>query len=872
MGGRCKWFYLLCCFSLTLFSAFGGRAQSGHVSGLVSDAGDGKPMAGVIVLAKDAAGTTTGYAITDAEGHFSLQMKESAVLVEFSMVGYVKETLNRPFGAGALSILMQESKETIASAVIKGRSVRVLGDTLIYSAAAVRAETDRTLGDVLQRLPGIELQRNGRVLYNGRAISRLYVDGRDILRGDYNMATDNLDAAALKTIEVYQNHQPVKALSGLVEDESAALNIVLNDLARGRWSFRFDVSGGYIIDGAPFAYKGEALATNISSKFATLNKIGVNNVGLRPHYNELNSSLSIGEDRFNRYRLRDYFSISPDTAPLSDEHSAMNKSRYAQTLDNYAVGENTTLGIAFKFADEEMSSILENLQTFAMTDTQSEVEFVDITQKNVDSRYLSIAADLTSNARNRYIKDVLFFDYRRSKGDGEIKGAVPLQQSLAGDRWNINHILTTRFRTSEGQAYGLNWYSQYSRTENMFSVSPDTKRQDMSANVFYSSLTGSGFSRSRGGWSLAFTPGLYLTTRTMSSLYAGNYPDNAEYAFSLPFLHTLQIRPQLDASVSYYYRSWRFEAAAQAAYFYYGVQTRQTWDGKSPLLGGGLSARYASGYVTIDAGWKHGYRTISDQTLVPVAILHTHNTFWVGRHDLPTLLVDRLWGEIRVQEPLSGTFLSLHAERDFGEDFLLVRQVSDKYVFNIESDEIVSSSDWDAGVKLSKGLALLRGKIDAGANFSSNSSRFRQNETLSYYQSCRWDFYLRLKTNPLRWLEINYDGSADRSIFFVEKNRQESPSFRMRQTISGTMRPMEWIEFFVSGEHQQTVLDGRQDHFLLDAGASVYLGRSLKLYLQGVNLLGVEAFRVISSAPLFTMSQEYHIRPTTIMLGIEWRR
>jgi hypothetical protein len=52
-------------------------------------------------------------------------------------------------------------------------------------------EQDRSIGDVLKRMPGIEVP-DGKILYQGKAINKYYIEGLDLLEGKYNLANDNL--------------------------------------------------------------------------------------------------------------------------------------------------------------------------------------------------------------------------------------------------------------------------------------------------------------------------------------------------------------------------------------------------------------------------------------------------------------------------------------------------------------------------------------------------------------------------------------------------------------------------------------------------------------------------------------------------------
>jgi hypothetical protein len=86
-------------------------------------------------------------------------------------------------------------------------------------------EQDRSIGDVL-RMPGIEVP-DGKILYQGKAINKYYIEGLDLLEGKYNLANDNLPYQEVSQVQILENHQPIKTLDSLQFSDRTALNIKL---------------------------------------------------------------------------------------------------------------------------------------------------------------------------------------------------------------------------------------------------------------------------------------------------------------------------------------------------------------------------------------------------------------------------------------------------------------------------------------------------------------------------------------------------------------------------------------------------------------------------------------------------------------------
>ena len=82
-------------------------------------------------------------------------------------------------------------------------------------------------------MPGIQVDDNGHIYYQGKNISHLYINGIDALAGRYSIATNNLAAQMVATVQVMENHQGVKALKKLVIPDEAAINLKLKPEAAG---------------------------------------------------------------------------------------------------------------------------------------------------------------------------------------------------------------------------------------------------------------------------------------------------------------------------------------------------------------------------------------------------------------------------------------------------------------------------------------------------------------------------------------------------------------------------------------------------------------------------------------------------------------
>ncbi len=234
---------LLILFKLMFVSLF-IKAQT--YAGRVTDKG-GQPLVSASVVAKTNGGSVVAFARAGQDGRFSLiipQGKE-AKSIEVMMMGFGKVVIPLKDYKNGQTIKMQEQAVALKEVKVTPQRIRAEGDTLTYSVAGFKQKQDRSIADVIAKMPGLEVQPNGAIKYQGKTINKFYIEGMDLLGGKYAMASENLSADKVKSVQVYENHQPVKALKNVQFSEQAALNLVLKDDAKNVWQGVVDLAVGY---------------------------------------------------------------------------------------------------------------------------------------------------------------------------------------------------------------------------------------------------------------------------------------------------------------------------------------------------------------------------------------------------------------------------------------------------------------------------------------------------------------------------------------------------------------------------------------------------------------------------------------------------
>lgn len=266
----------LCWFSLL--------AMAQTYTGSVCDT-QGRPLPRASVSAKSTGNKVVAFSLTDKEGRFKLTVGEKkASTIAVSMMGYATKSVAIESFKNDSKIVLEEQVQQLKEVKVKQQRVRQEGDTLVYSVAGFKQKNDRTIADVLARMPGIMVNDNGSITYQGEPINSFYVEGMDLMGNGYAQISENLQADKVKNVEVYEKHQRVKAKRGIENVRSAALNLVLDEKTKGVWQGNIEVGTGTAVqDSATWLRKLKWTEMMFGKKLQTVSIYQHANVNERPN-------------------------------------------------------------------------------------------------------------------------------------------------------------------------------------------------------------------------------------------------------------------------------------------------------------------------------------------------------------------------------------------------------------------------------------------------------------------------------------------------------------------------------------------------------------------------------------------------------------
>ncbi|HTO15354.1 MAG TPA: carboxypeptidase regulatory-like domain-containing protein [Edaphocola sp.] len=222
--------YFVPLLTVLLFNVFLCQSQSSIIGTVKDDLGNVLMGASVTIKNQDSS-AFLNYDISDSNGNFSIDVRSEALnlVLSVSYLGY--KTVNKTIENKSqnIAIVLESSPEELKEVLIKFDNIEKRGDTLSYSVSAFKDQKDRSIADVIKKMPGISVMPNGQIYYMGNPIEKYYIEGMDMLEGRYNLANDNISADDVSKVQILENHQPIKVLDSLVYSERTSLNIKLKN-------------------------------------------------------------------------------------------------------------------------------------------------------------------------------------------------------------------------------------------------------------------------------------------------------------------------------------------------------------------------------------------------------------------------------------------------------------------------------------------------------------------------------------------------------------------------------------------------------------------------------------------------------------------
>ena len=274
---KLKHFYV---FILLLFSYL-AQAQTYCLGTVYNEFEETLPNTSVLI--KDTDGNILHFGFTDTKGTYKIGIEaEGELVVEVNKMSYVKQqqslTVTKDQKEYQVDFILESSAEVLQDIVIEIENpIKQRGDTLVFDAKAFTTGSEQVVEDLLKNIPGITVEKDGRIKFEDKEIEKVMVDGDDFFNRGYAILTKNMPNKPLDKVEVLRKYSHNKMLKGVEDSDKVALNLTIDEAYQNIWFG--DVFASYGLASAN-RYDVSGNLMNFSKKYKNFLTTGLNNLGI----------------------------------------------------------------------------------------------------------------------------------------------------------------------------------------------------------------------------------------------------------------------------------------------------------------------------------------------------------------------------------------------------------------------------------------------------------------------------------------------------------------------------------------------------------------------------------------------------------------
>lgn len=833
-----------------------------EVAGRLTDKQTGEALVGANVMVKNAEGKLVKFATTREDGTFLIKLSawNQGMTIHVSMIGMKTYTAPLSEEMTKLDIRMEEDTQELKEVIVKAGRIRENGDTVTYRVSGFAQKQDRSIGDVLQRMPGIDVAFNGKIQYQGVDINKFYIEGSDLLEGKYGIATNGISHDAIGAVEVLENHQPMQVLSGLSFSDQAAINLKLKDKAKATWLLNGHIGGGWSNQPKEGLWNGEAFLMAVMANYQTITTVKSNNTGMDLR-NQVIDFLSGGRGT----NLGDYFSVQlPSTPNLSKDRTTFNRSWMLSSSHLWKVKKGE-MKAQIDYYNHRATTSSASTSTYYLDNGEKMIR--ESREGTEHGKQLTGKFIIEANEKTHYLNNTLQTELNWDDIRTSMTGTLPNSQYAKMPDYYVANRLQVIKRFGGKHLVTFSSVNEWESKPQRLSVEyPDESRfsQRISNHAFYTNERASyGFYLK--GFNLSLEGGIQGYLRDMESNLEdaingntiGDVTTNYLSLYASPKLEYAFKKVELTLQYPFNYTLYKFNGRIgnQSEYFH-SPSLKVRW---SP------NPRFS---VTVTGGL--GRSPMSLQNIHDEAILSDYRTFTQGVEDFYTNSRKQVSGRVQYRDTPRGFFANAILIKSWSNTpYKTTQHFVDDFIFHSYEASPSRSQSLNIMGNVSKTLDFMRGAISMNGGYTRMANNMVSEGVPTLYHNTSWNLGGRINgslSNYLYWsYNIKYSNSQ------LSMNREEMQNLdRYTHSFSLNISPIDVLSWETEGEYYRNeVAEGNYKNlFLLDTKLTWQISKRMELMASVNNLFNRKEYTYTTYNNLSSIESTRYLRGREFMFTI----
>ncbi|WP_304683495.1 carboxypeptidase-like regulatory domain-containing protein [uncultured Muribaculum sp.] len=838
-----------------------------NVSGTVVDKDSNEPLTGASVIVKGADGKIKKYATSKGDGGFAMSLPSVAgCRLEVSMMSFAKQSIPLDSVSFPITVQLEPGTTLLKEVTVKADRIHEQGDTITYNVGSFAQQQDRSIGDVLKRMPGINVEQSGKIQYQGEDINKFYIEGSDLLGGKYGIATNGISHEDVGAVEVMENHQPMQVLSGISFSDKAAINLKLKNKAKATWSFHGDAGGGYSWQPDGAIWDGELFAMAVMPNFQNITTFKTNNIG-----EDLSAQAT---DFFASRRGTDlsrYVGVSlPGVPNLSRKRTLFNRSALVSTNALWKLGRGefkTQIDYSFNRITAEAA----NVTTYFLNDGN---RVVTEDRNGVDrSHSLSGKFIYELNQKTAFINNTLKTNIDWDDVRLGVTGPLSNNQTASLPDYYVGNDfkLIKRFNGKHLVTFiSKNEWESLPQTLSV-SINDGFMRQQVKDHAFYTNESAA-YAFSVKCITISLEGGVKGYVRTMRS----ELPDMPEEipGETTNVLNTNYFTVYATPKFEYWVRRVNFTLNAPVSFAHYTFD-KALANRSEVYFSPSLSMNWKpNNRFEMSVSGGTGRSPMDLNMIQPGYVMTNYRSFRRGIDDFYNSSSQRVSGRLSYKHTRRGIFANAMVMQSWSHrPYTLAQQLYGDYVVYSYTDAESDGQMLMASGNIGKTLDFMRGSANINGSFSRNESHLISENTNVNSVGTSWSVGAKINGAPLRWFSFDYRFEWASSRMSMNGTNASWLGNMENELLLNIMPHRKW-EWHISGEHYRNELTADQfkNVFLLDTKVIFKLNKRLELSASLSNIFNQRTYNYTTYNQLTSFESQRWLRGRELLISISLRK
>lgn len=842
------------------------EAQTYALQGTVTDKSSGEPLPGVSVSVRQKGSKVIRYfARTDADGRYTINAERNGGEREivFSMIGFESITIPLRDGISTYDAVLAGKDTQLKEVIVKAPAITAKGDTILYNVARYAGINDRTIADVLKKMPGIDVAENGAISYNGQQINKFYIEGKDMLDGRYSIATNTIHQEDVATVEVMENHQPMKVLQDVSFSQDPAINLRLKSTARSRWAGTVKAGGGI----SPGVWTGELSLMRFAKNAQTLNTYKTNNTGENVAAQTDNLYARPGG-----YALRSFINIRPPVlGTLDSRRSRFNRTHVVSTNNMLKLSGDYDITVNAHYTNNILTADASTETTYFMNDG-SNLSVTESEHNKLTQNILTAETGIKANTKTLFLENKLKANIGWNGNVSADAGSYPNRSAGSVTDRSVTdrlHVIR-RYGRHIVELHSNNAYMEKPVTLTVSRDDGSIQHQRVRQAAF-STDTYASYGITAGRLSVSAKAGVNGLLRNMRSEAEGLpeelHPTGNDTRMNL---WRIYMSPEADFMA----RRFKAKLSVPLSYTFYRFKDNAAAKQNSksrPSAGVSLATELGlTPDLKIYLNGSHAQLETDEQSFFNGLIMTDYRNLHTGKTDYGYGSYSTAMLSLTFDRPLSAFFSRFSASHSWQSmPWITSRTFAGIYIINGFEDTNSTMRSWRVAAQAAKGVDAIKGTFTLDAAYGKSQSHIFQNNERADYVTADLSIEPRVELTPAAWLNIRYGMEFRLSQLNMHTAAMSQTTEHIAQRLTCKVRPLKSWTLTLSAEHYINELaDGSKKQTLLADAEIIYNSGIFEVTLSATNIFNRKHYSYRTYDSGTSLFHQFRIRPRNIMLSI----